>query len=114
MTTMQIVNKIKISTDFTETPGARFREDGEFSAQEFLEDILLAKFEEAVNKNGLLEVDLDDVWGYASSFISGSFGKLSKDKGKDLVLKHITWKSNDDPLLIDKIKAIIEEPNRQA
>jgi STAS-like domain of unknown function (DUF4325) len=107
---MEVLDKIIIATDFTTTPGARYKKDGEFSGEEFLENILLPKFENAVNNNSLLLIDLDKVWGYPSSFVSGSFGKLSQLKGANLVLKHILFKSEDNITRLEKIKAEIENP----
>ena len=103
--------KIDISTDFTDAPGARFREDGDKSGQEFYEDLLKPKFDKAVEEKVKLIVNLDNTWGYASSFISGSFGKLSQEYGSDVVLSTLEMISNDEPLLIDKIKDEILKPN---
>lgn len=107
---MEIINKISIATDFSDSPGARYREDGEFSGQAFLEDVLLPAFETAVANNQKLLIDLDGVWGYPSSFISGSFGKLSLDKGSELVLKHIEFKSDDSKTRLDEIIQEIRQP----
>lgn len=92
---MEILKKISIANDFSDAPGARYIEDGEYSGQAFLENILLSAFEDAVEKEYKILIDLDGVWGYPSSFISGSFGKLSLSKGSNLVLKHIEFKSDD-------------------
>ena len=107
---MQTINQIIIHKDFTDSPGARYRTDGDFSGQEFYEDLLLPKFEKAVKNDGILMVDVDDTWGFASSFISGSFGLLSHKKGKEAVKKHLQLQSND-PILIKKINKEIEAPN---
>jgi hypothetical protein len=107
---MKIENKIVILTDFTDSPGARYREDGDFSGQEFLEDILLDKFNDAVAGNYILLVDVDSVWGYPSSFISGSFGKLSIEKGAELVLKHLEIKSDNSKTRYQEIISEIKHP----
>ena len=110
---MEIKDQIIIATDFASTPGARYRADGDFSGQEFLEDILLLKFEKAVEGEYILLIDLDGVWGYPSSFVSGSFGKLSVEKGSDLVLKHIEFKSDENPIRLEKILEEIKNPKRK-
>lgn len=110
---MDIKDKIVIATDFTDHLGARYRTDGEWSGQKFLEDILLGRFEKAVTENYLLLVDLDNVYGYPSSFVSGAFGKLSVDKGPEIVLKHLTFKSDQNPLRIDKIVKEIKDPTQK-
>jgi len=107
---MEIKKVLVIASDFSTTPGARYREDGEFSGQEFLEKLLQPEFEKAVNGEYILKVDLDGVWGYPSSFVSGSFGKLSLEKGADLVLKYITFKSDENPIRLEKIINEIKKP----
>lgn len=107
---MEIKHKISIATDFSDSPGARYREDGEYSGQAFLEDILLPAFDEAVTGGYKILLDLDGVWGYPSSFISGSFGKLSIEKGSELVLKHIEFKSDDSKTRLDEIIQEIKKP----
>lgn len=102
--------KIKISTDFSDTPGARYYEDGEFSGQEFYEKILRDKFSACKEQGTTLEVDLDDCYGFASSFLSESFGKLSEHFGKDDTLRIIKIISLHDPLLPQQIIDIIENP----
>lgn len=107
---MEIKDIIVIAKDFKDNPGARDREDGPHSGQEFLEDILLDKFNKAVAENYILLIDLDGVWGYPSSFIGGSFGKLSIDRGSNLLLKHLQFKSEKNPLRIDKVVNEIKNP----
>lgn len=107
---MEIKDKIIIATDFAATPGARYRKDGEFSGEQFLEDLLLPKFEKAQAENYILLIDLDKVWGYPSSFVSGSFGKLSLLKGSDIVLNHIQFKSDENPIRLEKIIFEIKSP----
>ena len=103
--------KIKVSKDFSDAPGARYRSNGPKSGQEFYEDLMLPTFEIAVKNNATLEIDLDDTWGYASSFLSENFERLSKEKGSEVVLKHIEIISNDEPELIEIIKNMIESPS---
>lgn len=107
---MEIKDHIIIAKDFTTTPGARYRRDGEFSGEQFLDEILLKKFEKAVAEKYILQIDLDKVWGYPSSFVSGSFGKLSISKGANLVLKHIHFKSDENPIRLEKIINEIKFP----
>lgn len=107
---MEIKQKISIANDFSSAPGAWYREDGENSGQEFLEDILQKAFEDAVRGDYKVLIDLDGVWGYPSSFISGSFGKLSVEKGGDLVLKHLEFKSEDSATRLEEIIREIKEP----
>ena len=107
---MDIKDKIIIAKDFSNTPGARYKTDGEWSGEKFLEELLMPKFVKAVNDASILLVDLDGVYGYPSSFVSGSFGKLSLEKGADLVLRHIQFKSDENPVRLENILKEIRDP----
>ena len=72
----------------------------------------MPKFNEAVANNYLILMDLDEVWGYPSSFVSGSFGKLSIGKGSELVLKHIKFKSEENSTRLEKILSEIKKPRK--
>jgi|APLak6261672214_1056088.scaffolds.fasta_scaffold02019_2 hypothetical protein len=101
---------IKIAKEFTDAPGARYRTDGDKSGEEFYEELLKPTFKEAVSQQVTLLVDMDDTWGYASSFISGSFGRLSHEFGRDIVKQYLKIKSDDDKTLIDLIENEIDQP----
>ena len=101
---------IKISEDFSDTPGARYYEDGEFSGQEFFETVLLKSFKEATSKDEKLTVDFDDCYGFASSFLSESFGRLGQECGSQKVRETLILVSNQDPFLPKQVLAIIENP----
>ena len=111
---MDVQEKIKISADFTDTPGARYKKDGPFSGEEFYITLLLPKFQAAIARKGILEIDLQDMWGFPSSFVSGSFGVLSRKFGADHVLRSIRFISTDNPLneakVIDEIKNPVAKP----
>lgn len=107
---MEIKDTLIIAAEFKDNPGARDREDGPHSGQQFLEELFLERFNKAVQENYILLVDLDGVWGYPSSFVSGSFGKLSMERGADLLLNHLSFKSDKNPLRIDKVINEIKNP----
>ncbi len=105
---------INIAKDFTDTPGGRYREDGSFSGQEFLENLLRPAYEEAIKTEKALIIELDDVYGYPSSFVSGSFGVLAtecKKRGKDLLscIKFIS----SSPTRISRFEAEIKDPKQR-
>ncbi len=71
--------KIKIATDFSRIPGARYPIEGDFSGQEFRKRVLLPKLKEAINKHETLTVDLDGTAGLGTSFLEESFGGLIRE-----------------------------------
>ena len=105
--------KITIKSDFSDSPGARYREDGPHSGQEFYEDLLKPKFLEAQAKGVKLEIDLDGVWGYPSSFVSGSFGKLSLEYTSEMVLSIVVFISEESETRKDRIIAEIKHPTKK-
>ena len=105
--------KITIRTDFSDSPGARYRKDGPFSGEEFYEKYLKPKFEEARINHVKLEIDLDGVWGYPSSFVSGSFGKLSIEKGSKIVLSTINFISHESVTRMNRIIEEIKKPTKK-
>lgn len=100
--------KINISKDFNDVLGGRYRTDGKFSGEEFYEDILKMKFQEALDKNETLEINLDGTFGYPSSFIDQSFGTLGREFGEEIVQKHLSFITDDQPELEDKIRGYIK------
>jgi hypothetical protein len=100
---MNYSESIVVAREFSDAPGARHTADGVNSAEEFLERLLRPKFIAAQKEGGKLFVDLDGTWGYASSFVSGSFGALAREFGAATVNQHLAFKSDEDPLLLEKI-----------
>lgn len=110
---MQEREKIIISKDFSPVLGARYRTDGDWSGEQFLEEVLQQKFNKAVEGHYKILIDLDGVFGYPSSFVSGSFGKLSLEKGADLLLKHLSFKSDDNPIRLERVIEEIKNPKQK-
>lgn len=100
---------IKISRDFTKTPGARYKSEGSYSGEEFREKILEPKFLEAKKKNEKILIDLDGGYGYAPSFLEEAFGGLTRLYTKEEVLDIIEIKSDDEPSLVEEVYSYINE-----
>ncbi len=110
---MEIKDTLQIASEYTDTPGARDRDDGDFSGQEFLDTILEQRFLKAKDEGYILLIDLDGLWGCPSSFISGSFGELSMKYGSSDVIRHLTFKSDKNISRIEKVKSEIENPTNK-
>lgn len=67
---------INIATDFSKTPGGRYRTDGPASGEEFRERVLLPAVKQAREHQGHVTVILDGARGYPSSFLEEAFGGL--------------------------------------
>lgn len=88
---------IKILTDFSESPGPRYENQGPDSGEKFYHDLLNDKFAQACQKNCQLVLDLDGTDGYMSSFLDEAIGNLVFDFGADVVKKHLVIVSNEEP-----------------
>lgn len=104
---------IKISTDFSETPGARLRSEGKFSGEEFRDDILRGKYEIAKAANEKLVINLDGGYGYPTSFLEEAFGGLARQYSPSEVLTVLEFISNDEPSLVEEIKNYIRFANEK-
>lgn len=103
--------KIKISTDYTITPGARYKKDGDFSGEEFRIKFLEPHFKNESSEE--IEINLDDVEGYSTAFLEEAFGGLSRLFGPDVILKRIKIVSKEEPLLIEEIEEYIKKANKK-
>ncbi len=109
-----IMATLKISTDFSFFPAARYYSDGPLSGEEFFEKCLNEAFNTALKQKEKLIIDLDGTAGYASSFLSESFGLLSEKYGSQRVLENIEIISHDEPDWKDKIlKDYIPNANKR-
>lgn len=107
--------KIKIATDFSRIPGARFLSEGDFPGEEFREKILLPKLKEAIEKKEKLEIDLDGTAGLGTSFLEESFGGLIREDNMDykIIIDTISFISEDDPDYIDEINDYLKEAHEK-
>lgn len=90
---------INVAKDFTRFPAGRYKSDGPFSGERFREEILAP----ALKENDVLEVNLDGVAGYGSSFLDEAFGGLVR---KNLltaseVQSRIRLKASDESLVAE-------------
>lgn len=98
---------LKISKDFSATPGGRFANEGDFSGEEFRNSKLRPEYEKALKGKNKLIIDLDGCMGYPSSFLDESFGGLARLYPEKNILDTIEFISQDQPGLIEEIKGYI-------
>lgn len=86
--------------DFSEYPGLRHCNLSDSSGEEYYHSVLNEAFYEAVLKQSVLFVSLDQTAGFAPSFLDEAFGNLVYDFGIDLVQKHLVVISAEEPDLV--------------
>ena len=102
--------KISVCENFSPFPGARHRINGPYSGEEFRETLLEPLFEDKTVEN--IEVDLDGVDGYATSFLEETFGGLVRKYGHHEVKERLTIKSEEDQSLKPLVSKYMREANR--
>ena len=102
--------KICISKDYSETLGARYISDGDYSGEDFREKYLIPHFEKAVENQEKLIIDLDGGYGNPVSFLEEAFGGLARKYGSDKVLGVLEFISYDEPSLVEEIMEYIKKP----
>lgn len=102
---------INIVRDFSMCPGGRYIEEGENSAEEFRDKILIPKLDLAILTNKDLYIELGGTYGYSSAFLEETFGGLIR-KGYDynevLKILHLSDNDNSEENIKDIISYIIE------
>ena len=97
---------IDVAQDFSAIPGGRYECEGSFSGEEFRKTILLPMYNRAKEEKKKLIIDFDGCYGCPSSFVSEVFRGLETEKQK--VFDTIIIKSDDDPMLAERIGSWLE------
>src|SRR5690348_4718106 len=89
-----VMKTINIAKDFSPNPAGRFPQDGPFNGEKFRDEFLAP----ALTQNDVVNVVLDGVSGFGSSFLEEAFGGLIR-KG---IIDHESLKKKlvikfDDP-----------------
>ena len=93
-----MTTKFYIARDFSRYPGGRFEQDGPFSGETFRSSVLVP----AMNAGETIEIYLDGVRGYGSSFLEEAFGGLVRlGFAPDFVLSHLKLFSENPSLRIE-------------
>jgi len=100
--------KIKVCEDFTEALGGRYINQGDFSGELFRESILIPKYNESIEKNEKLIIDLDGCYGHPMSFLEESFGGLVRQTQNTNITDVLEIISNEKPALKKVIWTIID------
>jgi len=99
---------IKVA-DFTVVPGARYRRDGDGSAEQFFEDFIKPVVDDDANSSKEIRIDFDRTWGYASSFISELAREIKIAYGETFINSRLQCKSDEDLMLIDRFNTELKK-----
>lgn len=92
--------------NFSKYPGPRYIRLGDFSGEEFRDNVLIPALQ-----NDYISVDFDGVYGYGSSFLEEAFGGLVR-KGvsvEKIARLKDNLKCDDDPSIVVEVQKYINE-----
>ena len=93
-----------IAKEYTEIPGPRLRIEGNYSGEDFRENILIPLVKQTKTENEKILIDLDGGYGYPTSFLEEAFGGLVRVLKDKQVIEIFEFKSDEEPALINEIK----------
>ena len=96
----------KVSKQFTNLPGGRYRKHGEGSGEELRDDYLLPLIDK-LPEGEKLTVDLSDTMGCCASMLEETFGGLVRRRGEEVVGK--VEVVSDDEEEIEKANQFMRE-----
>jgi hypothetical protein len=107
---------VKIARDFSRTPGPRYIKEGKWSGELFRTQQFFNIFNDAINNNKKVTVDLDGTLGYGTSFLEEIFGGLIREHHLDYnqILNHLEIISNEEPYLTNDILAYLKDAHEES
>jgi STAS-like domain of unknown function (DUF4325) len=107
---------IKISRDFSPTPGPRYIKEGPFSGEEFREKTLFPAIQQAIQTKGKVLVDLDGTAGYGTSFLEEAFGGLIRIRKVEYqdIIKALDIVSNEESFLKEDIHQYLTDAQKES
>jgi hypothetical protein len=99
---------IDVARDFTRTPGGRYRNQGEWSGEQFREEIL----EPPLKRGGDVIVDLDGPEGFTTSFLDEVFGELVRIHGL-AIMDRLHVRAIRRPSRARKVQGLVEQADQE-
>ncbi len=93
----EMTQRYRVAERFTEDLGHRFYDDGDFSGQQFREEVLIPEVRHAIERNQPIIFDFDGVYGMPPSFVEEAFGGLRR--------KHPEWLADIQRLVTVEAKS---------
>lgn len=100
--------RIEFVKEFTDCPGGRLRIHGDYSGEQFREEVL----KPALLNFDRVEVNLNGAYGFPSSFVDEAFGVLVEQIDPTVVRQKLVILLEDDPLAKREIFQVLDEHAR--
>ena len=92
-----------ISKQYTDTPGPRYRRQGDFSGEQFREEHLESLFDVYKSSHTPVVIELDGTFGYPTSFLEEAFGGLAREHPVSEVLAAFQFVATEQPSIVAEI-----------
>lgn len=95
--------KLEIARDhFKYTSGKRYRREGEYSGEEFRDEILYPRWLMCEQMKSFMEINFDQLTGYTDEWLEEVFGGFIRKYGHPNYMRRITIKCTKEYGLINK------------
>ena len=108
-----MIKKYSIAEEYSKNPGARYSKQGPYSGEDF-RDKVLEPFFNNKSEGDILEIDLNGLNGYPSSFFEEAFGGIARRFSQKEVLNSLRFICDDNPLFIDDLLSYIKQERAKA
>lgn len=106
---------INITKDWSSTPGGRFRTEGQWSAEEFRDDVLRPNWKEAKKTGEILLINFDGGYGYPTSWLEEVFGGFIRKYNTPSFMNNVAIRyTEDDGTLFQSITNIVNDVLKQS
>ncbi len=107
---------LSVLEDFSFKTGPRYVREGENSGEKFRKEILYPRVKDAIEQNFQLEIILDGVAGYGTSFLEEAFGGLIRENGLtyNQISSHVKIISEEEDYLIEDIDQYMKDAQKEA
>ena len=103
-----MIKKYSIAKEYSQNPGARYSKQGPYSGEDFRNKVLVPFFENK-KEGDIMEIDLNGLNGYPSSFFEEAFGGIARIYSPKDVLRSLIFKCTDNPLFIEDLISYIKQ-----
>ena len=101
--------EINLVRDFTDCPGGRYRAHGDFSGEQFREDLLRP----ALAGHNKVEIDMNHAFTVPPSFLGEAFGALVEELGEAKFRSRVVVHLDDDPAAQWEFEEVIKKHSRK-
>lgn len=101
--------EFNIAKEYSDIPGPRYINEGEFSGEHFRKTILFPLVQKAQKEKSKIKIILDGGYGYPTSFLEEAFGGIIRQTQDKSLCEIFEFKSDEEPALLPEIIQYMKE-----